>query len=130
MGQQNTVMTPEVCKQAEELRRAGCSYAFIADRLGVSEGSVSWYCLKEGIDSPNTERKALPQTAPGPMVVKRGNHVVRHFSPDEDARLIAMEREGLNPTEIGRRLGRRPNTIRGRLMTLARQQERAEALSA
>lgn len=123
----NTVMTPEICKQTEELRQGGCSYAFIANKLGVTEGSISHYCLKEGIESPNTKSKVLPQTAPGPMELKRGNHVVRHFTLDEDRRIHEMASLGMTVAAIAKALDRRWNSTHGRMMTLARQQERAEA---
>jgi hypothetical protein len=38
-----------------------------------------------------------------------------------------MEQEGLGTSEIARRLGRKPNSVIGRLMTLACRAERAEA---
>lgn len=129
-GKKVTVMTPAICAQTEKLRLAGCSLRFIADKLGVTEGSVSHYCLKEGIESPNTESKVLPQTAPGPMVLKRSGHTVRHFTPEEDKKLLAMANAGKSLSEIGRALGRRHNSISGRMMTLARQQERAAEAAA
>lgn len=124
MGKQH-VMTEERKAEVEELRLAGCSYAFIARRVGVTEGSVSHFCLMEGIDSPRTAKKTLPQTAPGPRVVQRGGHVVRHFTKAEDAQLIQMEIDGLSYAEMSRRLDRRHNSIKGRLATLARHRERA-----
>ena len=66
-------------------------------------------------------------TAPGPAVVHRGDHVVRRFMPDDDARLLALDAEGLGHSAIGRAMGRPANSIRGRLMTLARREARAEA---
>jgi len=122
-------MTPEIMEQVTELRENGWSYQRISKKVGVSPGSISWYCLREGIESPRNEAKVLPQTRPGPMVVKRGNHVVRAFTPDEDDQLLAMEAEGLSRSEIARRLDRKPNSIRGRLMVLGRHEARAEACS-
>lgn len=83
-----TVMTPEICEKVVEMREAGKSHQQIATRVGVSIGSVSHYCLVNGIDSPKNAKKVLPQTAPGPMVVKRGKFVVRHFTPEEDEKLL------------------------------------------
>lgn len=56
----------------------------------------------------------------------RGNHLVRPFTPDEDARLLELDHQGLTPTEIGRAMGRKQNSIRGRMLTLGRQASRAE----
>ena len=57
----------------------------------------------------------------------RNGFAVRHFTPEEDDRLLALEAEGKTYTEIGRLMNRKPNSIRGRLMTLARREARAEA---
>ena len=80
------------------------------------------------MESPFTRAVVLPTTCPGPVEMKRGNHVVRRFTPEEDALLLTLEAEGLSYTEIGRRLERPHTSISGRLMTLARHEERrAEA---
>ena len=118
------VMTPEICEQTIKLRTEGKSQRFIADRLGVSEGSVAHFCLKEGVESPRNEGKILPQTAPGPMIIKRGKHVVRHFTPEEDQRIESLSCEGMTVTQIAKALDRPRNSTLGRIMTLARQQER------
>lgn len=60
----------------------------------------------------------------------RGNHVVRRFTPEEDAQLIELAAEGLGPTEIGKRMGRGHNTIMGRLFTIARPDARNETQQA
>ena len=63
-----------------------------------------------------------------PMTVTRGDHIVRRFTSDEDSVLLQLEAEGLRICEMSRALGRPPNSIRGRLMTLARHQARKEGL--
>lgn len=55
---------------------------------------------------------------------------MRAFTPDEDARLLAMEAEGVKRSVMARRLGRKPNSVRGRLMVLARHEARREAAEA
>ena len=107
-----------------EMRGRGVSTTVIAKKLGVSRGKVAYVCLKHGIDPPGLEAKVLPQTAPGPSVVKRGKHLVRHFTPEEDQKLLEMREQGARICDIARALGRRNNSISGRLMTLARQEER------
>jgi IS30 family transposase len=115
-------------EQIAELRgERGWSFRKIADHLGISYGSAQWLCLREGIEKPGPP--PLVRAWSGPRESTRGNHVVRRFAPDEDVRLLSYEAAGLTVAEIGRRLGRRPNSVVGRLATLARRQERALARS-
>jgi hypothetical protein len=87
---------------------------------------VAWWCLVGAIEKPGPVQVPAPWT--GPMVVKRGAFEVRRFTADEDRQLIAMEAEGLKLGTIARRLGRRRNSVYGRLATPARREERALAL--
>lgn len=106
-----------------ELRERGLSIGQIARRFDCSQGLVQWQCLRLGADPPNA--KPLPDAVSGPLVVRRGDHEVRRFTPEEDAKLLAMEMESL-PLAMARRLRRAPNSVRGRLMTLARREARRE----
>ncbi|WP_339543485.1 hypothetical protein, partial [Pseudomonas sp. JAI120] len=56
----------------------------------------------------------------------RGGHIVRPFSAADDALLLTLEAQGINIAEIARRISRKPNSVKGRLMTLARRDARAE----
>lgn len=107
------------------MRERGLSYGLIAEEIGCSASAVSWHCLRLGADPP----KPAPcwEGIRGPAVVQRNGHVVRRFTPDEDARLLELESQGLTPMEMARELGRRPNSVLGRLMTLARREERQDA---
>jgi hypothetical protein len=107
-----------------EMRGRGCSYEQIGRKIGCSSSAVSWHCLRLAIDPPKPRALKLNYHLVAPM--KRGNHIVRPYSPEEDAKIVALERQGKSDTEIGRELGRKANSIRGRLMTLARREERAE----
>lgn len=109
-----------------EMRERGCTYEQIGRAIGCSAKAVSWHCLKLAIDPPKP-RPLRPDYHLQRPIVKRGNHVVRAFTPEEDARLIALERQGMSTNAIARALGRRWNSVRGRLMTLARREERAGA---
>lgn len=102
----------------------GWSYERIGRRLGVSAGAVSWHRLINGVERPG-EPPATRDTVPASGVA-RGNHIVRGFTPDEDAILLSMTLGGRSNSEIGRTLHRRANSIRGRLATLARRDARAE----
>jgi len=120
-------LTDEQKDLIAELREGrGWSYARIAIKLKIAEGSVSWYCLKQGIEKPGRKIPVLrqPQTKP----FTRHGRTVRPFSPEEDAKMLELSAEGLKPAAIARALGnRRPNSITGRLYTLARHQDRADA---
>lgn len=123
------ILTDEELAEACELREAGKPFTWISRHFAakgtkVSAGSLSWHCLMQGADAPPEMRQACG-IRPG-TVMKRGDHVVRTFTPQEDERLLELEAEGLGYTEIGRRIGRKPNSVRGRLATLARHDARAE----
>lgn len=116
--------TPEEIDEIVRLRECGISYQQISQRVGISEGSVYYHCLKQGAEPPKP--RPLPEGIVGPPEFNRGTYKVRRFTPAEDARLLELEAEGLSQYEIARRLGRKRNSINGRLMTLARREARAE----
>lgn len=118
-------LTEQDFDQIVAMRERGCGYAEIGRAIGCSASAVSWHCLRLAVDPPKPYplRPDYHRTCP---IVQRRGHVVRAFTPDEDARLIALDAQGLSYGEIGRALGRRANSIRGRLMTLARRDDRAE----
>lgn len=104
-----------------ELRETGQSYDLIGQAIGISGSYVCWICLKHGIEG----HRKYPLGDKGPMLMRRGNHEVRKFTPEEDATITRMELAGAKRSEIARALKRKPNSILGRLMTLARREERA-----
>lgn len=103
----------------------GLTYGQISRKLGISVSAISWHCLKEGVEHPT--RRKICRTHPG-AVVARGNHTVRNFTAAEDDRIQQLDKLGIGATEIGRQLypRRAANSVRGRLMTLARREARAE----
>lgn len=109
------------------LRERGWSCGRIGLKFGLSGDVIYWHCLRLGADPPNLRARVLPATATGPRTMKRGNHVLRRYTPAEDRQILALDAQGKGDTEIGRALGRKPNSIRGRLMTLARHDARREA---
>ena len=118
--------------EAFEMRERGLSAeriarTFRARGIPVSAGSISWACLVNGADLPVARRRPQNALPPG-MVVQRCGHSVRYFTDEEDQRLLALEARGENCSQIARQLGRKPNSIRGRLATLARRQARAEQM--
>jgi hypothetical protein len=116
-------LSEEEINRAIEMRERGLSLELIGRDIGRSAKALSWLFLKLAVDPPKPP-KCRPNYHLQCPVLKRGNHVVRAFTPDEDMKLLALEAEGLSVTQIARALGRRWNSTRGRLMTLARQEER------
>jgi len=93
--------------------------------MNVCPGAVSWYCLMEGIEKNG--KPPVPKPYRGPMMTKRGNHVVRCFTQEDDKLLLELEAQGKRYSEIARALGRQRNSVVARLATLARREERAAA---
>lgn len=97
------------------LRRRNWSIADIAERLGKSPGTITYWCMILGAEprkpAPNRRRQLKAHT--------RNGHPVRPFTDDEDALLLSMVGEGLNYAEIGRRLDRRGHVCRKRVITVA-----------
>lgn len=117
-------LTAEELDRIADLRERRLTEAAIAAKIGCSLGSVSWALLKLGIDI-NADRP-LPPVPTAPVVAQRGDHVVRRFTQAEDEQLLALEADGLSVYAISQRLGRRNNSVLGRLRTLARREARLE----
>lgn len=123
-------LTDEHLNAIAELRGdRGWSAARIAGHLQVSPGAVEWAFLRLGVEKPGAEDKPLPPVPTERAVYYRHGKPVVRFTTADDAELLRLEREGLTYAEIGRRMRptRLPNTIQGRLLTLARREARAEA---
>lgn len=107
------------------MRERGKTYEQIGRRVGCSAKAVSWHCLQLGAEPP--KRTKLWDKIQGPAVFSRNGHSVRRYTAEEDSILLDLERQGLPIGEIARRMGRRWNSVKGRLMTLARREEREAA---
>ncbi len=105
-------------------REASWSIERIARYLDVSPGAVAWHCLAMGADPPNA--KPIDKTIRGPLVYMRNGRPVRRFTAIEDQELLALSLAGKTDHQIAKVMRRRHNSIRGRLMTLARHEARAE----
>jgi len=77
-----------------------------------------------GADPPNA--KPIDKTIRGPLVYMRNGRPVRRFTAIEDQELLALSLAGKTDHQIAKVMRRRHNSIRGRLMTLARHEARAE----
>ncbi|MBY0259571.1 helix-turn-helix domain-containing protein [Methylobacterium sp.] len=115
-------------QQIAARREAGESAGDLARAFGCSRSNISATCLKLGVD--RSDGKFQASVAPVPLRIERNGVVVRRFTPDEDARLLAMAGENLSRAAIGKALGRHRHSIRYRLMTLARHEARREAAGA
>lgn len=113
-----------IIQRAAEMRETGKTVPEISSALGMSASAVYWYCLKLGADSPDG-CSHLDRNR-GPRLVRRGKYIVRRFSADEDSLLLSMEAAGNSLSAIAHELGRSRNSIVGRLMTLARHEDRTE----
>lgn len=103
-----------------ELAESGVDYDEIARRHHCTRGSVSWCALRAGVIRPGfrpLERRGT---------YARGGHQVRPYTAAEDRQIVAWDLERLSHSEIGRRLDRAPNSITGRLATLARREAAQE----
>jgi transposase-like protein len=116
-------LTPAQAAEAVALVEEGRTYAHVAKLYGVSVACIRWHCLRQGAPP----RGKLQPPPANPVVMRRGDHQVRLFTAEEDASLLRLEAEGLRTSEIARRLGRKPNSVTGRLATIARHQEHADA---
>jgi len=114
----------DIGRLAELREERGWSVKRIAAELGISPGAVSWQCLRHGIEHPGTRLRA--STLKAGTVYQRCGYQVRPYTPEEDAVLSEMALARASNSEIARRLGRKPNSIAGRLMTLARREAIAE----
>lgn len=121
----NRVVTESHQERMTVLRERGWTYRRIGEAIGISAETVSWHCLKMGVEAPKPSQSW--EGIKGPAVTLRNGFEVRRFTEDDDAALLALEGQGLTYSEIGRRLNRRRNSIMARLMILARRDARREA---
>ena len=122
-------LTPEQVEKIVDLRvnkRRGVEQ--IAREIGCSKGSVDWALLREGADIPGAKHQ-IRDIPDEPVIHVRNGREVRRYTKTDDRLLLQLEAEGLNPVQIGRRFTpvRQPNSVTGRLRTLARREDRIEA---
>lgn len=105
----------------ERMRERGRSYRAIGAATGLSENTVAGLCLAMAIEGPR-----IPKVPIRPEVYLRGTSVIRSFTAAEDSSLIEMVEADMPLNDIARALGRYTSSVRNRLRTLARREERAE----
>lgn len=124
MGRRFCKFTDDDFMIMADMRERGFTQEQIARGFNCSANNIHWHCLKQGIEGSRLGRTQPP--AKEPTQVKRGNHVVRRFTEAEDKILREMSERGAKVHEMAKALNRRPNSIDGRLMTIARHDERAD----
>lgn len=112
----------EIDRVADLRERGGLTIARIAELIGRPAATVQSMCVREGIEPPVLRRQGRAATP-----YRRAAGVVKPFSPAEDERLQAVASAGQSYVALARALARHPGVVRQRLITLARQQERADA---
>jgi hypothetical protein len=99
----------------------------IAKKYGCDSETIRWHMLRLGVLSPAIKRRGLAIIKKSEIrVMRRGNHIVRRFTEEEDRRLLELEASGIPINMICQELNRSRNSINGRLSTLARHQALAE----
>lgn len=104
--------------QIADLLEAGWTNGRLAIRFNVSKSTIQWHALKLGILSA----RPCGLNDHAPMVTMRAGKPVRRFTPEEDARILAL-RPTVAPHSIAKHLGRNPKSIYARLYTIARREE-------
>lgn len=122
------ILTDKQLELMADMRERGKSHAqisrhFTASGTPVSPSCIAWQCIRIGADRPGAPPTDLYAT----RSTVRGGRPVRAFTSEDDEQLLALDAVGTSYSEIARRLGRKPNSIKGRLYTLARHQARSEA---
>jgi hypothetical protein len=115
------ILSDDQLDQMADMREAGATLVAIADHFisagtAITPSTIAWQCLRLGILSPRYTQAS----------VGHAGTIGRAFTPDEDRRLLELEAQGLTRSAIARALGRSPNSIAGRLYTLARHDAVAE----
>lgn len=111
-----TKYTPEQIERVIELREAGKSFAAIQRLTGVHHCTASYHCLKLGAFPPGKTPKRHYKSP-----VPRG----RRVTPDEEARMLELARDGLSAHRVSQILNRPINTVKHRLMVAAAIEEAA-----
>ncbi len=90
------------------MARDGASRAVIARRLDMPQVTIAYHCAAAGIDSPRCGQGQRTAFAPGSTP----------YTPEDDARLVAMLNEGKSYSFIADAMGRNRSSIRSGVMSL------------
>lgn len=93
--------------------------------ISISESAIDWQCIRLGADAP-PDKRGRSRDCPAKAFRRKGR-LVRPFSPAEDAVIIEMSLQpGVRRADIARRLNRKPHSVLGRQLSLARRDARQE----
>lgn len=118
-------VTAEKIEQGAQLREAGRSLPWIARKVGMNVKTLEYHLRLRGVLPPGGMAPAPARAKPA---YTRGGVVVRYYTPEEDAELQRLRLEGRRHSEIGRMMGRRPGSVRARLIALALRAESEEGV--
>jgi DNA-binding CsgD family transcriptional regulator len=124
-GRGRGILSPAQIAEAIEWIEAGKPMADLVRRFGVTESAIDSHCRKAGVSRSGGKQLRPPPAEPRTYV--RAGQTVRCFTAAEDEQLRQLEAERLSLAEIGRRMGRNPQTIKARLVTLALHDEARES---
>jgi hypothetical protein len=123
VGARRTKEREAELERAIAMRERGGLIREIAEAIGWSRKSLNNAFVELGVEPPNPPPLQSGRYLTCPVVIRDGR-AVRAFAPSEDERLVDLRRTNLKYSAIGRILGREPGSIRKRLFTLARRDER------
>lgn len=119
MSSSRRTLTAGQIEQILAMREEGRTYGQIVRAVKCTRSAARYHCLQNGVDKPgNVRYLAAPAHA---KEHHRGGHVVRRFSQEDDVLLRVLRMQGFGMPTIAKRMRRPYGSIRGRLLTLARQ---------
>lgn len=114
-------LTTEQVTEMAELREQGWSYKRLGARFGITPGAVHYRCLTMCAVSPRS--RSLGRSTPRSAKVAGFGRVVRPFTPEEDAKMLALAEQGLTSCAIAAVTGRAKSSVRVRMLTLGVREE-------
>jgi lambda repressor-like predicted transcriptional regulator len=114
------VITQDQIDRIVELREQGKTLGQIERLTGVKQNTADYHLRRLCVFPPGWKHRGA--TLPCGSYMRNG-YEVKGFTPDDDARLEAMDRAGMRLTDMARELGRSHNTVKARLVALANHAE-------
>lgn len=122
-------LTPDQREQVCAMRERGLSLGQIARHFNMSAGAIGWVCLEHGAMHPRTKPRLVPPLLEREPIAPTGGRTVLRYTVAEDELILRMRASGATVSAIARALNPRRghSSVMGRLLTLARHQEMADA---
>lgn len=135
MPRPKTKIPEDLMPELEQRRSQGQSLGQLVRFLGrhgvtISESALSWQLLRNGIDLPKRRHQAA-RFQPGVTYTRPDGTICRTYTPEEDKIIRHFGAKGWRQSRITRALKRcgyerKPHSVLGRLMTLARHDARTQ----